>query len=105
MIPGRCIQHTHKEKRHKSWCGRTAYAWQEFMFSDIDHAAYNQISGSVPVCQECIRAVVQALQDPPKHITSNAQESTCLGPKNQYPVTIKITNWKRAKPNPVDPVI
>lgn len=56
-----CIRQTHTDKSKLSWCGRTLDPF-EFVFMDIDHAAYSNLAGDrlVP-CPKCVRAIVNAL--------------------------------------------
>lgn len=55
-----CIQHTHYAKRGTTWCGRSV---TEFTFNDIDHAAYNGLSGGrLLACRECVKAISVTLE-------------------------------------------
>ena len=59
----KCIQHTHAEKLKTSWCGNKLYYF-DWVFQDIDHAAYSAMSGGYNVpCPECINAVLGVLTE------------------------------------------
>lgn len=58
----RCIKHTHKDRKKKSWCGKSLYSF-DWVFQDLDHAAYSQIEESRQLpCPECLRVAIQTLQ-------------------------------------------
>ena len=57
----KCIQHTHEEKKHTTWCGRE-HAWGEFLFQSIDHAAYTVMAEDrLQPCRACCEAVTAML--------------------------------------------
>jgi hypothetical protein len=39
----KCIQHTHTERKKTSWCGKSLSSF-DWVFQDIDHAAYSTMS-------------------------------------------------------------
>lgn len=66
----KCIQHTHADLKAQTWCGRPCSL--EWVFQNLDHAAYNAKSkGYLVACQECVRAAIACLQ--PKETLSKGE--------------------------------
>lgn len=63
------IRHTHEKLKQLSWCGKpiTQFDW---VFLDLDHAAYSNGQGSIEPCRRCITAARNALAG--KRITALA---------------------------------
>jgi hypothetical protein len=59
----KCIKHTHADYDKEAWCGREILTF-DWVFQDIDHAAYATMSGARQVpCPDCVNEVVKALKD------------------------------------------
>lgn len=57
----KCIRHTHEKMKTTSWCGREIPR-SEWHFVDIDHAAYNVMSGGrLLACESCISKIVEII--------------------------------------------
>jgi len=56
MDKGRCIQHTHRDLKGMTWCGREIEP-TGWVFQNIDHAVYNEAVGGVKCCIECKKEI------------------------------------------------
>ena len=55
-----CIRQTHAEHLRETWCGQRVLL--DFVFINLDHAAYNGLEGGrLVACPECTAAAIKGL--------------------------------------------
>lgn len=55
------IQHIHMDRLGFAWCGAKVNPRTDWLFQDIDHAAYSAPKDMVQPCPACVAAVVKSL--------------------------------------------
>ena len=57
-----CVLHTRVDLKWRTWCGRTAVAF-EFAFLNVDHAANTRLAEDrLLVCRACSEAIAEAMR-------------------------------------------